>query len=1344
MITCALTKEQISDLANDVYAHINADPATFDIDVYMNDLFNLVATSTGSVSRAALFVQTAFAIIGQGRSIPVFKSVLDATPIRETALVDMINKFTNPVEGLEKVFLYIGFRAPGTIPSTAATSATPVTPTPAEEEEEEEKTTKLVPNEEISIGDITYEDFELLPDTDAAYQALRDLKTKLDTAFANAQKANPTLYTDISKFLSTSTAVSIINQYNTALATVAPTGTTAKTKPANIKLGTTGEEISTDMSLLYLRGLLKSLKAKLATLTTRTPEYTALANDINALDAFINQYALYTNKDIFLIEQEIERVLDSIRQRMASVEKNPDGTPVKSSEAYIIKEEEYARVSLIVEKILERYFRQEPFGLAPNAEVTLYLTQLANALKSDRATDVRAHMQRELVSITGGKVSSEKAATILDRTIQRLPDFLDVLASSTTTVKVQTNYLDTLSEEIMNSLYDASREVGNEVDEAVRDFVADIGATSIPETSLLSKAAAKQLQEILEPFKQTVGEIASNTDVIYSDNTKVAGQMDLLFIDENSEWWIVDVKTGKKSKWSKYSTGADAYRTYIKNALQQIIYKKILQDITGLDKINLGILPLEVEYDSAAKISSIKTPAKVGTQKLTADAPFITINVNEKHVVFTSDVPSDTTKKEMTLEEIVDEALGNRLKEVTEEETGAEEEEPSGEETGEGEEIASDIEADNTISNGDKIISVQTKPVTNEITDTTEDLFILPDNNPEGRIHINMEPLKDILVVPNNTLIVIDKKTGKEVFSEELNPEGAVIFESMQGRLFVVANINGQLVPFYKSSAGTSGKTEGAWYPFFGYTGSWLVKGSVDKTTGKMSYSPEIDRVTDLLNENLVFPDKYIGRASNSIKNTKGEVIIDMNQFYKINRLWQKGFKSQTGNRTNYSIKGLKDNTTSESGVVALITGLNSTDLDSSKTPKELSEWFNLISKNAELAALEGTTSTVSDVISDEVYNAFIDNNIVPESVLNSIADKVIKKEPLSQRETAIFTGKTSEINEIIRQKAAEGEDAGGETTTFTNENTVSLTEEQETELTKIDNSRSSDYVDAKVKLVRELLNSGQELYGEYFESGSSRSLILKVNGKTLRVGVFLDANILLNQGDIIKLSLQKESVVPGEAFDVIYEDVVNLVDTETNDVVGRMRVSDATIFNRASEQRQNILGMLGAVTNLSQLSGVVKEAFNFRLQFPTSTINQELSDAIEAKRAELALLPDLESISKNTYFFKKGSVQSVDTAYKVVSYNEAKGEIVISLVNNPSVEEKMNVKAFQESFDLLLGVEGEPVVLSQEEQINLELTNENLDAIKSDPRTTFGENNPYSDQDDSSLEDDIGKNSKC
>lgn len=292
-----------------------------------------------------------------------------------------------------------------------------------------------------------------------------------------------------------------------------------------------------------------------------------------------------------------------------------------------------------------------------------------------------------------------------------------------------------------------------------------------------------------------------------------------------------------------------------------------------------------------------------------------------------------------------------------------------------------DDKADKAISNGDKIISVQTKAVTNEVTNTDGELFITSDKDPEGKIYINMDPLKDVLVVPNNTLTIIDKTTGKEIVNQELNPEGAVMFEAMQGRLFVLANVNGQLIPFYKSSSGTDGKTQGAWYPFFGYTGSWLVKGGIDKSTGKMEYSPEIDKVTTLLNENLIFPDKYINRVTNNIKNTDGELVYDFNNHFKVNRLWQKAFQSSTGTKSNYKIKGLKENTRSESGVVALITGLNTTDLDSSKTPKELSEWFNLISKNAELAAL-------GESAPEEVTNEALSNNTTFDIVMNMFMEE--------------------------------------------------------------------------------------------------------------------------------------------------------------------------------------------------------------------------------------------------------------------------------------------------------------------------------------------------------------------
>ncbi len=60
----------------------------------------------------------------------------------------------------------------------------------------------------------------------------------------------------------------------------------------------------------------------------------------------------------------------------------------------------------------------------------------------------------------------------------------------------------------------------------------------------------------------------------------------------------------------------------------------------------------------------------------------------------------------------------------------------------------------------------------------------------------------------------------------------------------------------------------------------------------------------------------------------------------------------------------------------------------------------------------------VEEIISDDDYKNFVDNNVVLDDILNSIADKVMSQQPLSERETAIFTGKTSEINEIIKQKA--------------------------------------------------------------------------------------------------------------------------------------------------------------------------------------------------------------------------------------------------------------------------------------------------------------------------------------
>lgn len=58
--------------------------------------------------------------------------------------------------------------------------------------------------------------------------------------------------------------------------------------------------------------------------------------------------------------------------------------------------------------------------------------------------------------------------------------------------------------------------------------------------------------------------------------------------------------------------------------------------------------------------------------------------------------------------------------------------------------------------------------------------------------------------------------------------------------------------------------------------------------------------------------------------------------------------------------------------------------------------------------------TTIKDVISNTDYKNFIDNGVVSDDIIVSIANKIINNITLSSRETEIFTDKTSEINSKI------------------------------------------------------------------------------------------------------------------------------------------------------------------------------------------------------------------------------------------------------------------------------------------------------------------------------------------
>jgi hypothetical protein len=152
------------------------------------------------------------------------------------------------------------------------------------------------------------------------------------------------------------------------------------------------------------------------------------------------------------------------------------------------------------------------------------------------------------------------------------------------------------------------------------------------------------------------------------------------------------------------------------------------------------------------------------------------------------------------------------------------------------------LENEVVLSNVDEIVKKGTT------TDTATLLGSIKEGLSAKVIPAGYAPLKLQNVSDENVSI-----TNADVLNDILvSKDGNSIFAAMNARIFVLANVNGVIIPFYRSSEGTSGKIKGDWYPFFGFTsGQWLVKGHVNKDTGFMSYSPSIDAVTKILNKNF-------------------------------------------------------------------------------------------------------------------------------------------------------------------------------------------------------------------------------------------------------------------------------------------------------------------------------------------------------------------------------------------------------------------------------------------------------------------------------------------------------------
>lgn len=107
----------------------------------------------------------------------------------------------------------------------------------------------------------------------------------------------------------------------------------------------------------------------------------------------------------------------------------------------------------------------------------------------------------------------------------------------------------------------------------------------------------------------------------------------------------------------------------------------------------------------------------------------------------------------------------------------------------------------------------------------------------------------------------VNKEAGQILKPFTLNNISSAI-QSYDGRKFVLAEVDGATLPFYSSSNGTGGKTEGEWYPFYGFSeDGWVMKdghSEDDEWVYNREADPEmqerIKETAKFLSKNIILP----------------------------------------------------------------------------------------------------------------------------------------------------------------------------------------------------------------------------------------------------------------------------------------------------------------------------------------------------------------------------------------------------------------------------------------------------------------------------------------------------------
>lgn len=341
------------------------------------------------------------------------------------------------------------------------------------------------------------------------------------------------------------------------------------------------------------------------TIDLNPEEIENIKSDLAALEAYIDARAkAYTPKTI--AENVINQIVKSVIDKQAELVDVFDENGVKIGRQFTDRSETDPlpiRATKVAEEVELALLEKDPF-LFNRLEDGAIQKEFQRALTSEDIID----SERLNFFMTAFENKNYKSF----RSKKKLTELRKSLEKSFTE--------ENLVKTVQRLAFQESTIAGNVIDALVRDYLTPaVTGSGFMEITWDPEAMTKEAFDAL--FKPGSGIISKLRQgvidgkfQILSENVKVfdralrengvTGEMDLLAIDKDGNVFIIDIKTGKKSNWEAFGSGAKNDKE-VNYRAQQSIYRNLFYNMSGIMPVKIGLLPLAVETDIDGKVLSV-------------------------------------------------------------------------------------------------------------------------------------------------------------------------------------------------------------------------------------------------------------------------------------------------------------------------------------------------------------------------------------------------------------------------------------------------------------------------------------------------------------------------------------------------------------------------------------------------------------------------------------------------------------------------------------------------------------------------------------------------------------------